>query len=318
MLILISGHRLSSWVIGNKELRNFEESTGKIVIKFLVFLSAPIFIFLLGCNRADPEAQSKTISLTNVADYTNRELIEKSLDYAGYNENLSCSIRIDDDTPYCVKIDQVVHSIENSKSFIYVMENGSQLHNEKEKESLHGIIKFFKFEILDHKFDDKDVMTNNRFITNNLKLVAESNLIKIGRCGDSCSGFVYRVGNKEDLAWVVKTSEMHQGAVIEGIDIFGIIDEKIQPILQTQTYYSDAGYYPPDSGSENLISELSANIETIPDSTQRFFDIKVIVSGNKIIRNKEEKISVNKTIRFDSQKRRYDMNEIDKIFYHEY
>lgn len=287
------------------------------MIKFLIFLSVSFFIFLLGCNRADPEAQSKKISLTNVADYTNRDLIEKSLDYAGYNENLSCSIRIDDDTPYCVKIDQVVHSIENSKSFIYVIENGAQLYNYKEKESLHGVIKFFKFEILDHKFDDKDVMTNNRFITNNLKLIAESDLIKIGRCGDSCSGFVYKVGNKEDLVWVVKTSEMHQGVVGEGIDVFGVINEKIQPILKTWTYYSDAGYYPPDSGDKNLISDLSATIETIPDSTQRFFDLRVRVSGKKIIRNKEEKISINKIIKFDSENNQYDMSEINKIFDHE-
>ncbi len=66
-----------------------------------------------------------------------------------------------------------------------------------------------------------------------------------------------------------------------------------------------------------MISELSVTIETVPDSTQRFFDLRVRVSGNKIIRNKEEKISVNKTIRFDSEKIKYDMSEIDKIFSYE-
>jgi hypothetical protein len=110
---------------------------------------------------------------------------------------------------------------------------------------------------------------------------------------------------------------MHQGVVGEGIDVFGVINEKIQPILKTWTYYSDAGYYLPDSGDKNLISELSVTIEIIPDSTQRFFDLRVRASGNKIIRNKEEKISINKIIKFDSENNQYDMSEINKIFSYE-
>ncbi len=66
-------------------------------VQILTLTSLLFFTFLLGCNHANSDLQSKGVLIDNVANYARKEMIAQVLEYNGYNENLSCAIRVDDD-----------------------------------------------------------------------------------------------------------------------------------------------------------------------------------------------------------------------------
>jgi len=265
-----------------------------------------MFCFVGGCGK-----KSESDVLVNIAesgvvlsdapksaglDKKYLDMITESLKYKEYDAKNECNIREDDGRDYCVNIDDVALSEENGAQFIYAMETGTPLDENREKENFHvtlGSLKFFKFELLK---DDK------------LKMIAESELIACGPFGGPCMGQTYRVGNGPQLAWAVITGDMHQGYAGDNLKAYAVISKKVKPIFSIQTSFSNEMAVGGDV--PGAATTMSTKVTTLPSTTEKFSDLRVVVSGNK------EGTSVNfsTTLKFDGKTNTYNAKAIEKIY----
>ena len=223
-------------------------------------------------------------------------MITASLEYKEYDATNVCNIREDDGRDYCVNIDDVALSEENGAQFIYAMETGTPLDENRQKENFHvtlGSLKFLKFELLK---DDK------------LKMIAESELIACGPFGGPCEGQTYKVGNGPELAWTVITGDMHQGHAGTTLEAYAVINNKVKPIFSIQTSFSNEMAVGGDV--PGAVTTMSTKVTTVPSSAEKFSDLRVVVGGN----NEGTPVNFSTTLKFDSKTNTYDAKAVAKIY----
>jgi hypothetical protein len=266
----------------------------------LIFLFT-LFYFISGCSKQQ-EIDNTSLNpevLNKIFDP--RYKVQENIKYKEYDSKNNCNIRLDDKSIYCVNIDTAIVSIENGSKFIYAVENGTELDENKEKMSAHvnlGSLKFFKFEILK---DDK------------LKLISESDLLSCGPYGGTCNAVTYKYGNGPELAWVVSTGDMHQGHVGSNLNAYTTFGTKITSFLDIQTSYSNENAISEDD-ADAIFKDINTKITTIPSTTEKFYDLKIDVNGKEIKKKKSSPINFATVIKFNSKSNAYPTDEIKKIY----
>ena len=247
-------------------------------------------------NTAEPGVVLSDAPRSAGVDKRYLNMITASLKYKEYDAKNECNIREDDGRDYCVNIDDVALSEENGAHFIYAMETGTPLDENREKENFHvtlGSLKFFKFELLK---DDK------------LKMIAESELISCGPFGMPCTGETYKVGNGPELAWTVITGDMHQGHAGTTLEAYAVINKKVKLIFLIQTSFSNEMAL--GSDLPGAATAMSTKVTTVPSTTEKFSDLGVVVSGN----NEGAPVNFSTTLKFDGKTNTYNTKGIEKIY----
>lgn len=262
---------------------------------------ASFILLISGCAKQQ-EVDNSSLTPIVLSDlFDARDKVRESIKYKEYDSKNDCSIRIEDKSMYCVKIDSAIVSVENGSKYIYAVENGNELDENKEKMTSHvnlGSLKFFKFEIL---------------MDNKLKLVSESDLLSCGPYGGTCNAITYKYGNGQDLAWVVSTGDMHQGYIGSSLNAYTSFGKKITSFLDIQTGYSNVNAISEDD-SDSTIQDITTKITTVPSSSEKFFDLKINVTGKEIKKKKNTPIDFSTVIKFDTKKNSYATDEIKKIY----
>jgi hypothetical protein len=220
-------------------------------------------------------------------------IIAAGLKYQKYNKENDCYIN--EDSSYCVYILDIVSAQENGVQYLYAIEKGTPLdENMKMAMSLTDFTTYrlFKFEL------QKD---------NNLKIIAEGGDV----CGSpdvTCTGTTYKVGNGPELGWLVNTGYMRNGNSSSRLHAYAVINKKIQPIFSIQTFFSDEGTNRVQS-QEVAASDLSTTVTTVPSTTEKFSDLRVVVSGN----NEGTPVNFSTTLKFDGKTNTYNTKAIEKV-----
>jgi hypothetical protein len=272
-------------------------SANNLKLVFLVFL---ISLFT-GCSEQQ-EINSNALThiiLNDLKDPRNK--VADSIKYKEYDSKNECYIRRDNQILYCVNIDNAIVSVENGKIFIYAVEDGIELNDNKEKMNAHvnlGSLKFFKFEQVNES---------------ELKLISESDLISCGPYGGRCSAVTYKYGYGPELAWVVATGDMHQGYFGSNLSAYTAMGKKISPFLDIQTSYSNENAIRDDE-PDATIQILDTRVTTVPSTTEKFFDLKINVTGKEIKKKKSSPVDFSTVIKFDSKSSSYPTDAVKKIY----
>lgn len=266
----------------------------------LVCLVSLICLFAACAKQQEISGNSLThIVLNDLNDPRNK--VVESIKYKEYDLKNECHIRSSDQTLYCVNIDSAIISVENGAKFIYAVENGNELNESREKMNAHvnlGSLKFFKFEQVND---------------NKLKLISESDLISCGPYGGRCSAVTYKYGNGPELAWVVTTGDMHQGYSGSNLSAYTAMGKKISPFLDIQTSYSNEGAIRGDE-PDAIVQILDTKVTTVPSTTEKFFDLKINVTGKEIKKKKSSPVDFSTVIKFDSKSNSYPTDAVKKIY----
>ncbi len=260
------------------------------------------FAFIIsGCAKQQEvdNVYSTPIVLSELFDA--RDKVKEYIKYKEYDSKNECSIRLEDKSTYCVNIDSAIVSVENGSRFIYAVENGVELDENKEKMTAHvnyGSLKFFRFEI------SKD---------NKIKLLSESDLLSCGPYGGTCSAVTYRYGSGPELAWVLSTGDVHQGYSGTNLSAYAAFGKKIISFLDIQTSYSNENAVRGDE-PDAIIQDISTKIITEPRASDKFFDLKVYVTGTEIKKKKKTAIDFSTVVKFDSKNNAYVTDEVKKIY----
>lgn len=270
-------------------------------IKLNFIFIVTVICFISGCSKQQEidNGSLNPVVLNDLFDPRNK--VRESIKYKEYDSKNDCNIRIEDKSTYCVSIDSAIVSEENGSKFIYAVENGNELDENKEKMTAHvnlGSLKFFKFELL------KD---------NKLKLISESDLLSCGPYGGTCNAITYKYGNGPELAWIVTTGDMHQGYVGSSLNAYTSFGKKITSFLDIQTSYSNENAISADD-SDSKIQDISTKITTVPSANEKFFDLNINVTGKETMKKKSTQINISKVIKFDSKSNSYPTDEIQKIY----
>jgi len=221
-------------------------------------------------------------------------MIAARLKYQKYNTENDCYIN--EDSSYCVNIVDIVSAQENGVQYLYAKENGTPLdENMKMATSLTDFTTYrlYKFELQKN---------------NNLKIIAKGDDV----CGSpdvTCTGATYKVGNGPELGWLVDTGHMREGKFGSRLHAYAVINKKIQPIFSIQTSFSDEGGNHVQS-QEAAASVLSTKVTTVPSTTEKFSDLRVVVSGN----NEGAPFNFSTTLKFDGKTNTYNTKGIEKIY----
>ena len=253
-----------------------------------------------GCSKnLDKTPPSSGVVLNDLDDL--RSIIQRGIKYDGLGI-LGCGVRISGNNRYCVNIDQAIRSTENGEDIIYVVEKGV-LEDPEPEEMVHlfvprGSLKFFKYE----------------FSKDKLNLLAESELVF---CWDnpagSCKVNTYKIGGGSELGWLVEGSYWRQGFVGSHMEAYAAFGEKIRPILNIKTGFSNQDAYGDDSGN-HVILELSTQIKTSSVSSDRFSDLEVFVRGEEASKKKKTAINFREMLKFDYGKKIYDAKSVEKFY----
>ena len=269
-------------------------------LKLLCFFS---LIFIVSACTKMQELQNNSLKPTVLTDLSDPKFkVLKSINYKEHDSKNECEIRIEDKTRYCVNIDSAIVSFENGSNYIYAVETGVELDENKEKMTAHvnlGSLKFFKFEQLS---DDK------------LTLVSESDLLSCGPYGGTCTAVTYKYGNGPELAWVVITGDMHQGNVGTNLLAFTAFGKKISQYLNIQTGFSNEGAVGDDDESDVTIKDISTKITTVPSTSEKFFDLNVNITGKEKNKKKSSPVEFSTIIKFDPKTNSYPTDTVEKFY----
>jgi hypothetical protein len=264
-----------------------------------LIIIAPLLVSCLNNKQTDTSVSPPVVlNQLNMLSFE----VETFLHYKEKNNSLSCYIKTVSNGLYCFNIVQAIQSTEQGNEFVYAAESGIPLSDNFTKNDCHlctGSLKFYKFEV----------------VSNELKLVSKSDLINCGPFGEPCKPAYYKLGNREELGWVISSGDMHQGIDQSYLQVYAAIGKKIKPILSIDTGYSNVGYgFEP---SEHSISDLFTKITTIPSIGNRYYDLSVEVSGKYIVNKKTTPIDFKTILKWNRNSDSYDTSSVDKI-YHDY
>lgn len=234
----------------------------------------------------------------HVIDKELQRKMEASLKYKNYDLEKQCFVNV---TPnFCVKLTSAVQNTENKKEYLYVVESAYPLDADNEFDESHaagGALKFLKFELLN----------------NQLSLVATSDAFFCGPYGKPCDTVTFKHGHSEELAWKTETGDMHQGYAGTSMQIYALIDRRIQQVLDVQTSYSNAGAIMDDDPQRELI-EIDSTITTVPKKDARFFDLEIALNGRIQKNKKVTPVNSKYLVKFDNKKNAYDTQQVQKEF----
>ena len=272
---------------------------------FCIFIA----VQLIGCTK-ESEFNTNPLPIVigdlknNPEQNNNKEFqkqIEQILKYDEYTNKIGAiDCYIDIQLNNCVKISSIIKNNEANKIILYIVESAYPLDEQNQLITSHvasGFLKFMKFELISER----------------LTLVALSQLIGCGPYGTPCEPVTYKFGSTNELGWVTKTGDMHQGYSGSSLSIYAENDNKITQILEVQTSYSNGGAINPEDESKEIIS-IDSKITTVPQENKKYFDLDVSIIEN-IIEGKKEDIKKSKfLIKYDDKIKSYNTLEIIKVF----
>ena len=260
--------------------------------------------FISGCGEKSQNTNVNTntpppLPLTELKNLDGK--IKEMIKYEKFDEKNNCNIRTVDRRPYCANIKSILLSVEHGANFIYASESGVYLDERGEKEDCfvcHGGVKFFKFSLLED---------------NKLNLVNESEDFDCGPYGSVCDGITFQYGSGPEKGWIVQNTYLRREYIVTDTKIYLPLEGKTIEALQLQEVNESGAYQSDERRSEGADEYTKVKLVTIPNPSQKFFDLKGTLDRVKQINGKEIRVSKTVTIKFDEKKLKYDTEQFKKL-----